>query len=98
MHAVPRWNGKSRRFVAAANLGHRAPGTVVANHGRCFHLRSGSGGAESDSLRDQAFRRRADMKIDVKELGDCVPFLLNGRSVVAVAEETILQAAKRNGV
>ena len=38
------------------------------------------------------------MKIDVKELGDCVPFLLNGRSVVAVADETILQAAKRNGV
>src|ERR1700676_1587077 len=38
------------------------------------------------------------MKIDVKELGVCVPFMLNGRSVTAIAGETILQAAKRNGV
>src|SRR3981081_2798892 len=38
------------------------------------------------------------MKIDAKELGDCVPFMLNGRSVVAIADETILQAAKRHGV
>src|ERR1700674_4539827 len=38
------------------------------------------------------------MKVDVKELGDCVPFMLNGRSVTAIAGETILQAAKRNGV
>src|ERR1700682_4026155 len=38
------------------------------------------------------------MKIDVKELGDCVSFTLNGRNVVAIADETILQAAKRHGV
>src|SRR3984893_7750138 len=37
------------------------------------------------------------MKIDAKEL-DAVSFMLNGRNVTAVAGETILQAAKRNGV
>src|SRR5436309_1191057 len=38
------------------------------------------------------------MRSSVKELGDCVPFMLNGRSVTAIGGETILQTAKRNGV
>src|SRR5262249_38896884 len=70
---------------------------ALAGDGRRFDLRSRTGGAEPDPLRHQIFSRRDPMKIDPKEVGS-VSFSLNGASVTALGDETIIQAADRLGV
>src|SRR5207302_5331211 len=82
----------------ATALGCGAARGPFAGDGRRIDLRPRPGGAESDSLGDQALRGRGPMKSSQSQLGGAVAFTLNGRSVTALAGETILQTADRVGI
>ena len=59
VHAVPRRHREGRRADGRAALGPGAARRSVAGDGGRVDLRAGSGGAESDRLRDQVFPGRA---------------------------------------
>src|SRR5690606_14585414 len=63
MHALPQRHGEGR---ATDVLGHMGQGTARrsrAGHGGRLHLRSGTGGAEPASLRDQVFPGGPGMRV-----------------------------------
>jgi hypothetical protein len=72
MHALPRGYGEGGRAHRAEELGPAAPGRAVARDGRRIDLRTRTGSAEPDRMRDQVFPRGIEMK------ADAIRFLLNG--------------------
>src|SRR6516165_7222699 len=98
VHAVPRGYRKGGRVARGAPMGRGAPRRAIAGDGRRFHLRARAGRAEADPLRAEILPRRGPMKIDAREVGGTVAFTLNGENVMAVGDETIIQAADRLGV
>src|SRR5256885_6761454 len=105
MHAVSRRYRKSGGPDANCRLEYSAAGRTFAGHGRCFDLRAGTGGTESDPLRGEIFsararRQRLTMNAPVERSlqSETIAFTLNGKPVAGYIGETIIETAKRHGV
>src|SRR5438045_26554 len=105
MHAGSRRHRKSSGPYATCRLEYSAAGRTFAGHGRCFDLRAGTGGTESDPLRGEIFsararRQRLTMNAPVERSlqSETIAFTLNGKPVAGYIGETIIETAKRHGV
>src|SRR5689334_6608263 len=90
MHPVSCWHSQSGDVNGATNLGPTFDQRVIAGNGGRVDLRPGPGGAEPSPLCHEVFPQGGRVM--------SVTFTMNGQSVVARDDETLIQAAKRYGI
>src|SRR4026209_396181 len=100
VHTVPRRYRQGARADEDQAVGRPAPAGAVAGHDGCVDLRPGSGGAQSDADRDEILPEGSRVMHQnlAAVIAKPVSFTLNGQTVVAPAEESILEAAERHGI
>src|SRR5699024_3851501 len=83
-------------------MGRRTAGGLVQSHDRCLHLRPWPGGAESAAMCNQVLSERGGVMSsqtqDVAAQAQSIHCTLDGQDIEALPDETIWQAARRNGV
>src|SRR5258707_12638067 len=96
MHALPRRHAEGAYADGAEGVGSRAARRAVEGHERCVDLWPRPGGVEPADHRDAIFSRSVRAEGGVP-MSDMISFELDGKPVVAQADETIWQVAKRLG-